>query len=75
MIIGFEAVEIVSVGFSPIVHSPAAPQSWLQVVYIALGLVLAALGAGLWRAQGGRLPFVEASTAPRPGRGPRVASS
>lgn len=58
MLIGFEAVEIISVGFSPLTHGAAYPQSWLQVVYIALGVVLVALGARLWRAQGGFVPFV-----------------
>ncbi len=62
MIIGFEVVEIVAVGFSPLTQGGAYPQSWLQVVYIALGLVLAALGASLWRAQGGFVPFVQEPT-------------
>lgn len=61
MIIGFEVVEIVSVGFSPLTHGAAYPQSWLQVVYIALGFVVAGLGAGLWRALGGFVPFVQDS--------------
>ncbi len=61
MIIGFEVVEIIAVGFSPITHGAGSPQSWLQVVYIALGLVLIALGAGLWQAQGGHIPFVQES--------------
>ncbi len=65
MIIGFEVVEIVSVGFSPLTHGAGSPQSWLQVVYIALGLVLAGLGAGLWRALGGSVPFVHAAIAYR----------
>jgi hypothetical protein len=65
MIIGFEVVEIVSVGFSPLTHGAGYPQSWLQVVYIALGLVLAGLGAGLWRALGGSVPLVHAAIAYR----------
>jgi hypothetical protein len=70
MIIGFEVVEIASVGFAPLTHGAANPQSWLQVVYVALGLVLAALGAGLWRALGGFVPLVH-----EPARRSRAASS
>jgi hypothetical protein len=70
MIIGFEVVEIASVGFAPLTHGATNPQSWLQVVYIALGLVLAALGAGLWRAQGGFVLFVH-----QPARRSRAESS
>jgi hypothetical protein len=54
MITGFELVEIAAVGFSPVTYGLDKPQSWLQVAYLALGAVIAFLGAGLWRAVGGR---------------------
>jgi hypothetical protein len=54
MIIGFELVEIAAVGFTPLTYGLDKPQSWLQVAYLALGAVIAFLGAGLWRALSGR---------------------
>ncbi|HEX9096330.1 MAG TPA: hypothetical protein VF990_09540 [Candidatus Dormibacteraeota bacterium] len=62
MILGFELVEIVTVGFSPLTYGVTSPQSWLQVAYIALGVVIALIGAGLWRAEGGRNPFAAGSS-------------
>jgi hypothetical protein len=65
MIIGFELVEMVVVGFSLVVYGPGMPQAWLQVVYIALGAAIAILGARLWLALGGRIPkFRPARPAP-----------
>jgi hypothetical protein len=58
MILGFEVVEIATVGFSPLTYGVSSPQSWLQVAYIALGVVIALIGAGLWRAEGSLTPFV-----------------
>jgi hypothetical protein len=48
MIIGFELVEIATVGFSLVTHGPGMPQSWLQVVYLVIGAVLGLLGLRLW---------------------------
>jgi hypothetical protein len=62
MILGFEVVEIATVGFSPLTYGVTSPQSWLQVAYMALGVVIALIGAGLWRAQGGRIPVVARSS-------------
>ena len=56
MILGLELVEIVTVGFSP------RPQSWSQVAYIAVGVVITLIGAGLWWAEGGRNPLVAGSS-------------
>jgi hypothetical protein len=48
MMIAFEFVEIAVVGFSVIVHGADNPVSWLQVVYIAIGVVVMALAYRLW---------------------------
>lgn len=50
--IGFELVEILVVGFTPLLN-PTQPPAWLQPLYIALGLVVTVLGARLWDAQTG----------------------
>ena len=50
----FSAVMIM--GFSP------RPQSGLQVAYIAVGVVITLIGAGLWWAEGGRNPLVAGSS-------------
>jgi hypothetical protein len=47
IMMGFEPVEIVVVGFTPILY-PTLPQGWLQVVYLAVGAVMAAFGWRLW---------------------------
>ena len=49
MIIGFELVEIGVVGFTLIEYDPALFQSWLQVVYLALGGLQVIFGYLLWR--------------------------
>ena len=48
----FELVEIVVVGFTPL-QSPDQFPAWLQVIYLLIGGVLAALGARLWKAETG----------------------
>lgn len=57
MIIGFELVEILAVGFTMVTLGADQPQSWLQVAYLSLGTTIAILGARLWRALGGRIPL------------------
>jgi hypothetical protein len=64
MIIGFELVEIAAVGFSPLTYGLDKPQSWLQVAYLVLGGVIVILGAGLWRALGGRTLHIGGSKTP-----------
>lgn len=46
----FELVEIAAVGLSIVVHGADEPVAWLQIVYIAIGLIQMALGYALWRA-------------------------
>lgn len=50
LMIGFELVEIAVVGFTPVLD-PTQPQSWLQVFYLVVGALLAALGVRLWRVE------------------------
>ena len=50
--IGFELVEIVVVGFTPM-QTPDQFPAWLQVVYLLVGGVLMILGARLWKAETG----------------------
>lgn len=52
MMVGFELVEILVVGFTPLLY-PTQPPAWLQPFYIALGLAVMMLGARLWDAQTG----------------------
>jgi hypothetical protein len=47
--IGFELVEIMVVGFTP-VQTPDQFPAWLQVVYLVVGGALVILGARLWKA-------------------------
>jgi hypothetical protein len=47
-IIVFELVEIAVVGLTAIAQ-PTEPAAWLQIFYLALGALIIALGAGLWR--------------------------
>jgi len=60
MIIGFELVEVIVVGFTLMTYGAGQPQSWLQVVYLAVGAAIAILGARLWLALGGRVPRIHA---------------
>jgi hypothetical protein len=48
--IGFEIVEILAVGFSLAEYGLAEPVAWLQVVYIVIGILTAAVGLALWNA-------------------------
>lgn len=45
--VGFELVEILVVGFIPVLY-PTQPASWLQVVYLVIGSAMAVLGELLW---------------------------
>lgn len=47
--VAFEAVEIWVVGFSLTEYGAGEPFAWLQVVYIAAGLLTAAVGLWLWQ--------------------------
>lgn len=47
-IIIFELVEIAIVGLTAIAQ-PTEPVAWLQIFYLALGALIIALGAMLWR--------------------------
>jgi hypothetical protein len=60
MIIGFELVEIIVVGFTLVTYGAGQPQSWLQVAYITVGAAITILGARLWLALGGRIPLIHA---------------
>lgn len=48
MMIAFEFVEIAIVGLSVIVHGADEPVSWLQIFYIAIGVVVMTLAYRLW---------------------------
>ena len=50
LMIAFELVEIAVVGFALIEHGAELPQSWLQIVYIAIGAIGMVLGYRLWAA-------------------------
>jgi hypothetical protein len=52
LMIGFELVEIVVVGFTPL-QTPDQFPAWLQVVYLLVGGVLMILGARLWKVETG----------------------
>lgn len=45
--IGFEVVEILVVGFTPVMD-PANPVAWLQIVYLIVGGAITLLGLRLW---------------------------
>ncbi len=47
IMVGFEAVEIAVVGFTPMLY-PAQPQAWLQPFYLAVGAAMSVLGGYLW---------------------------
>lgn len=56
--VAFELVEIWAVGLSLIEYGASEPVAWLQVAYVAIGLLTAGAGLSLWRAtapDGGRL--------------------
>jgi|SRR5690242_2389595 len=59
LMIVFELVEIVVVGFTP-VQTPDQFPAWLQVIYLVVGGAMVILGARLWKAKAGsyslRLP-------------------
>lgn len=46
--VAFELVEIAVVGFSLVEYGVGEPVAWLQVVYIAAGLIIAGMGGALW---------------------------
>lgn len=50
MIVVFELVEITTIGYH-----------WLQVAYIVLGLVIAALGFRVWAVEGGYIPSIRSA--------------
>lgn len=50
MIIGFELVQIVVVGLAIVTHGVQYPQSWLQLVYLAVGGAQLVVAYRLWRA-------------------------
>ena len=52
IMVGFELVEILVVGFTPVMY-PTQPPAWLQPIYMLLGVAIALLGARLWRAETG----------------------
>ena len=52
LMIGFELVEILVVGFTPVMYPDQFP-AWLQPFYILLGAVIVLLGERLWRAETG----------------------
>jgi len=47
LLVGFELVEILVVGFTPLFY-PSQPASWLQVVYLGIGAAMVVLGELLW---------------------------
>jgi hypothetical protein len=47
---GFELVEIVVIGFTP-VQTPDQWPAWLQVLYLLVGAAMVILGARLWRVE------------------------
>ncbi len=48
IMVGFELVEILVVGFTPVMYPTQFP-AWLQPFYILTGLAIALLGARLWQ--------------------------
>jgi hypothetical protein len=50
MMVIFELVEIWAVGLAIAEYGVDEPVAWLQVVYLAIGLIQVALGLGLWQA-------------------------
>lgn len=58
--IGFELVEILVVGFTPVMD-PTQPPAWLQPLYIVIGAAIALLGARLWKAETGSYRWTPSS--------------
>ncbi len=56
IMVGFELVEILVVGFTPVLYPTQFP-AWLQPLYIVIGLATALLGARLWKAETGSYRF------------------
>ena len=52
LMVGFELVEILVVGFTPVMYPTQFP-AWLQPLYILIGSAVALLGARLWKAETG----------------------
>lgn len=52
LMVGFELVEILVVGFTPLMYPTQLP-AWLQPFYIVVGAAIALLGARLWKAETG----------------------
>lgn len=50
LMIVFELVEVWVVGFALVDYGTDEPVAWLQVIYVALGLVQMGIGAWLWGA-------------------------
>jgi hypothetical protein len=48
LMVGFELVEIVVVGFTPVLY-PTQVYGWLQVFYLAMGSAIALFGWLLWK--------------------------
>jgi hypothetical protein len=48
LMVGFELVEIVIVGFTPVLY-PTQPPAWLQVFYLGVGSAMVVLGGLLWK--------------------------
>ena len=46
--VAFELVEIGVVGFSLLEYGVGEPVAWLQVVYVAIGLITTGMGGALW---------------------------
>lgn len=72
MLVAFELVEIAIVGFAP-AELPQAPQSWLQPLYLATGVLIALLGIELYpvtSSAGARRPSRSAGARPRSSAGP-----
>ena len=51
LMVGFEVMEILVVGFTPLLY-PSQPSSWLQVVYLLIGASMVVLGELLWILEG-----------------------
>lgn len=63
LMIGFELVEILVVGFTPVLY-PTQPAAWLQPFYILLGAAIALLGLRLWKAETGSYRLTEWAHSP-----------
>jgi hypothetical protein len=52
LMVGFELVEILVVGFTPVMYPTQFP-AWLQPFYILIGATIALLGMRLWKEETG----------------------